>query len=203
MTLEPIFDELAHLMRYRDRVDDTGFTELMGSILAELDAVGWERGPDLEHPATDRLSLSGPPELFDLALTQLSLPITGDGWIIDIGIPPRDWGMYFETMIEGERVGIEAGTWCWTMQVHGPAVHMRIGIPGDQLPNVDTAQLSDFADVLILGEIGERNQRTHVTQVQVERIDTPATWLPMSQFRRRFAEQFPQCEHAVWLKASR
>jgi hypothetical protein len=202
--MDEIVSNLAHLMRYRDRVDSAGFVDLMGKILAGRPDIGWERGPDLLDPTLDRLSLSVP-ELRDGGQDAwAALPQRGEGWVVDAGIPPRDWDMFFQADIDGHVLGIEGGAWCWRALVTNGSCTLALGIPPGQLPPLDAGRLRELAGILLRGELGERNAGRFIGGLDVGFLPAAETgWQPMAALRAAFAAWFPDCEHGAWLAASR
>lgn len=201
--MDEILGNLAHLMRYRDRVDGAGFVDLMGKILAARPDIGWELGPDLLDPTRDRLSLSLP-ELRDGGQGWPALPQAGDGWVIDAGMPPRDWDMFYHVDIDGHTVGIEGGAWCWRALVAAGSYALELGIPPGQLPLLEDDRLHELAGILLRGELGENNVGRFVDALTVRLLPAAeAGWQPMTALRAAFAAWFPNCDYAAWLAASR
>lgn len=202
--MDEIVSNLAHLMRYRDRVDSAGFVDLMGKILAGRPDIGWELGPDLRDPTLDRLSLSVPELLDGEQGAWTALPQRGTDWVIDAGIPPRDWDMFFQADVDGHLLGIEGGAWCWRALVENGRCALALGIPLDQLPLLDAGRLRELAGILLRGELGERNAGRILGDLDVRFLSAAETgWQPMTALRAAFAAWFPDCEHAAWLAASR
>lgn len=201
--MDEIVVNLAHLMRYRDRVDGAGFADLMGKILAVRQDIGWELGPDLLDPAIDRLSLSIP-ESPGGAHEAWALPQRGEGWVIDAGIPPRDWDMFFQIDIDGHAVAVEGGAWCWRAEVAHGRCALELGIPPGGLPPLDAGRLRELAGVLLRGELGEKNASRYISGLAPRFLPAGEPgWQPMTALRGAFAAWFPDCEHAAWLAASR
>lgn len=203
--MEELLSNLSHLMNYRKQVPEEGFSELMGKILAQWPGAGWELGPDPAAPDIDRLSLSvsGVPALQSDPSLAAQLPLRGDGWVIGLGIPPRDWEMYFEATLAGRELEVEGSQWQWNMADAGAQVVLTVA-PPERFGTLDDESLRELAGVIVGGELGESNVAAHVQSIGVARRAGGAQqWLPMARLRSSFVDRFPDCEYAAWLAASR
>lgn len=203
--MDELLGKLAHLMNHRHEAGDDGFSELMEKILSPWPDVGWELGPDLVDPDIERLSLflSGVLEPDAESSLAARLPLTEQGWIISLGIPPRDWDIYFEATMNGQDFDIEGREWFWSMADAGDQVTLTIA-PPDQFGNLTDEELRDLAGIILAGELGESNVRTLVRWFDVSPTRQGAgEWLPMESLRKKFVEKFPDCEYSGWLATSR
>ncbi|MBQ5948655.1 hypothetical protein [Massilia sp. ST3] len=204
--MQELLRNLAHLMNYRKQVPAEGFTDLMGKILAGLPGLGWELGPALSDADIDLLSLSvmHAPALLDDEDFTAGFPLRGEGWIVDLGVPPRDWDIYFKASFGGKALEIEGREWAWTMSGQEGPVRLSLAVPPAQGDGLDAAALQELAEIIVVGELGERNVLRHVAAIEVLGA-TPAGGVlePMAHLRARFAERFPDCAYAAWLSASR
>jgi hypothetical protein len=207
--MDELLRNLSHLMNHREQAGDEGFSELMAKILSHWPDAGWELGPDLADPGIDRLSLSvdDMPEL----RTILSLPLQGDGWVIGLGIPPRDWEIYFEAKMNGKDLHIEGSEWFWSIVDVDPQpdadVDEQVMItiaPSSQFEKLTDDELGELAGIIVTGELGEWNVSRFVRWIDVSptRRDSEE-WFPMESLRKKFVEKFPDCEYGGWLATSR
>lgn len=206
MAVENLLRDLEHLLNHRNQVPEEGFVALMGKILAPLPSVGWEYGPDVLDPAIDRLSLSFRHAPADVAAHPAfaKLPRSGDGWIIDKGIPPRDWEIAFQAVINGKVRDVEGSTWCWSMGNAGSAVELVIGVPRGQFRDASPETLSEMAEVIAMGELGELNLSKFVKSIDVVHMEyLTVHWPTMLSLRKTFVEKFPSSHYADWLVHSR
>jgi hypothetical protein len=207
--LEKLLNNLSHLMNHREQAGDEGFSELMAKILSRWPEVGWELGPDLIDPGIDRLSLSvdDMPEL----RTNPSLPLQGEGWMISLGIPPRDWEIYFEAKMNGKDLNIEGSEWFWTIVDVDPEPEAEVDkqvmitiAPSSQFGNLTDDELAELAGIIVTGELGESNVSRLVRWIDVSSTrQGSAEWSPMESLRKKFVEKFPDCEYGGWLATSR
>lgn len=203
--MDELLRNLAHLMKHRTQIDRTAFAELMGQILDSWPGVAWEFGPDPSAPHIDRLSLSVDEgaKVSSKRMIAAQLPLIGDGWTIALGIPPRDWEMYFEATLNGHELGIEGATWRWRMADAGSQIALILAAP-DQLNSLTDNDLGELAGIIVNGELGESNCLTHVKSIATRSMKQDAQqWHPMDQLRNTFVEKFPGCEYGAWLAASR
>lgn len=203
--MDELLENLSHLMNYREQAGEEGFVELMAAILAPWPGIAWERGPDLSDPRIERLSLSlsGPQCAGMVDALAARLPLTGPGWVIGLGIPPRDWEMFFVADFGGRTVQVEGSAWAWRMDDDGERVRLTIASPAsfDMLADEELAEL---AGILASGELGESNLSAWVRVIDVSRTQPDsAQWFPMAKLRQHFAKRFPECDYAPWLAASR
>lgn len=159
LDMDKLLSNLSHLMNHREQAGDEGFSELMAKILSRWPDVGWELGPDLVDPGIDRLSLSVDdiPEL----RTNPSLPLQGNGWIIGLGIPPRDWEIYFEAKMNGKDLKIEGGEWFWAIVDVDPEPDAEVDeqvmitiAPSSQFERLSDDELGELAGIIVTGELG-------------------------------------------------
>jgi hypothetical protein len=203
--MDDLLSNLSHLMNHRKQVNEEAFSELMAKILSPWPEAAWELGPDLVDPDIDRLSLSvrDVPELRTNSSLAAQLPSTGQGWIIDFGLPPRDWEIYFEATINGEDLEIEGSEWSWSMADAGGQVTLKI-VPADQFRKLGDQESNDLAGIIVTGELGESNVSKFVKSVDVSRTEQASEqWFPMESLRKKFVEKFPDCEYGAWLVSSR
>ncbi|MDE2422180.1 MAG: hypothetical protein KGO49_13490 [Gammaproteobacteria bacterium] len=116
--MKELFKNLSHLMTHRKKVYTNGFVELMDRILSGIPNVGWELGHLPNDYGVDQLSLSviNNPLFIKQVEDSISFPIKGDDWVINLGIPPRDWELFFEINTEdGQIVEVEGSEWSWVM----------------------------------------------------------------------------------------
>jgi len=211
--LDKLLNNLSHLMNHREKAGDAGFSELMAQILSQWPDVGWELGSDPVSPDIDRLSLSvdDVPELRSNPTLAAQLPLKGEGWIIGLGIPPRDWEMYFEAEMNGKDLKIEGSEWFWTIVDVDPEPdaevdqQMMITIaPSSQFEKLTDDELGELAGIIVTGELGESNVSRFVRWIDVSPTrQGSGEWFPMDSLRKRFVEKFPDCEYGDWLATSR
>lgn len=204
--MQELVNNLSHAMNTRHQVPTEEFIDLMGKIVSGLPGIGWELGPGLDDPDTDLLSLSVmyAPGVLDDAAFVAAFPLHGEGWMADLGIPPRDWEMYFRATLDGQRHEIEGSEWHWQMAdgENGKA-SLVLAAPAS-FGSFDAEALREFAHIIAVGELGERNVLRHLASVDAVAMDQPdAAWQPMTSLRRGFVERFPTCAYAAWLRASR
>jgi hypothetical protein len=177
--------------------------------------MGWELGPDLVNPDVYRLSLS----LWDVLQLRTDpplaeqLPVKGDGWLIDLGIPPRDWEMYFEAKMNGKDLAIEGREWFWSIadvdvdvdpEADVDAQVMITIAPSSPFETLTDEEPEEFAGMIVTGELGEANVARLVRWIDVSATrQGPEEWFPMERLRKKFMEKFPDCEYGAWLVASR
>lgn len=207
--MDELLSNLSHLMNHREQAGEEGFVELMGKILSHWPDVGWELGPDLLAPNIDRLSLSmngsinDAPELRMNPVLAARLPVKGDGWIIGLGLPPRDWEMYFEATMNGQDLEIEGSEWFWSMTDAGDQGMLTIA-PSIQFRHLADEELSELAGIIVTAELGETNVSRFVTSIAVSRTRQGSEqWFSMDSLRKKFVEKFPDCGYGAWLSSSR
>jgi hypothetical protein len=211
--MDKLLSNLSHLMKHREQAGEEGFSELMGQILSQSPDMGWELGPDLLAPDTYRLSLSSWDvlELCTNPLLAEQLPVKGDGWVIGLGMPPRDWEMYFEANMNGKDLAIEGSEWFWTIADVEPNpdadVDKQVMItiaPSSQFATLTDEELEEFAGIIVTGELGELNVARFVRWIDVSTTKEGSdAWFPMDSLRKKFVEKFPDCEYGAWLVTSR
>jgi hypothetical protein len=203
--MEELFKNLSHLMNYRKQIPAEGFTELINKILSGLPGIGWELGPDPIEPELDRLSLSvkHAPELLDNAAFAAGFPLHGDGWIADLGVPPREWEMFFRAKLNGKTYEIEGREWFWQMLEEGEAVRLVFAAPSATFGDLGKAELNEFAEIIATGELGELNVLRLLASVETVLIDAPGEpWQAMDRLRKQFVKRFPSCAYSAWFMAS-
>ena len=204
--MEEITKNLSHLMNYRKQVATEGFVELINKILAQLPGLGWQLGSDLADSELDRLSLSVAhvPQLLNDAAFVACFPIHGDGWVIDLGVPPREWEIYFKATLDGKVYEVEGQEWFWKMAQEKNMVRLLFAAPPEKFACLDKEVLKEFGEVIATGELGELNVMRFFASVGAMLTEGPGEdWLPMETLRTRFVERFPSCEYAAWLSAPR
>lgn len=211
--MDKLLSDLSHLMNHREQAGAEGFSELMGEILGQSYDMGWELGPDLLAPDSYRLSLS----LWDVRELRTDpplaghLPVKGEGWTIGLGIPPRDWEMYFAAKMNGKDLEIEGSEWFWAIADVDPDpeadVDKQVVItiaPSGQFATLNDEELEEFAGIIVTGELGESNVAKFVRWIDVSPTRQGAdAWFPMDSLRKTFVEKFPDCEYGAWLATSR
>jgi hypothetical protein len=206
--MDKLLSDLSHLMNHREQAGD-GFSELMAQILSRWPDAGWELGPDLVAPDIDRLSLSV--DDMPALRTNPSLPLQGNGWMIGLGIPPRDWEIYFEAKMNGKDLKIEGSEWFWTMvdvdaepDAEVDAQVMITIAPSNQFEKLTDDELAELAGIIVTGELGESNVSRFVRWIDVSSARLASEeWLPMESLRKKFVEKFPDCAYGDWLATSR
>lgn len=206
--MDKLLSDLSHLMNQREQAGE-GFSKLMAQILSRWPDVGWELGPDLVAPDIDRLSLSV--DDMPALRTNPSLPLQGDGWIIGLGIPPRDWEIYFEAKMNGKDLEIEGSEWFWTMVDVDPEPDAEVDeqvmitiAPSNQFEKLTDDELGELAGIIVTGELGESNVSRFVRWIDVSPARLASEeWFPMESLRKKFVEKFPDCEYGGWLATSR
>jgi hypothetical protein len=213
--MDELLRNLSHLMHHREQAGLEGFPELMGQILGPWADMGWELGPDLVAPGIDRLSLS----LWDVLELRIDpplavqLPVNGEGWTIGLGIPPRDWEIYFEATMNGQDLQIEGREWFWAIADVDPSPEVEAGVdnqvmitiaPSSQFETLTDDELEELAGIIVTGELGEANVARLVRWIDVSPVrQRSEEWFPVESLRKKFVEKFPDCEYGAWLAASR
>lgn len=188
--MNELLKNLSHLMNHREQAGTEGFSELMGQILGQWSDIGWELGPDPVAPDIFRLSLS----LWDVREMHMDppladqLPVKGEGWIIDAGIPPRDWEIYFEASMNGKDLNIEGSEWFWAMADVDPdpdadaneQVMITIA-PSSQFETLTDDELEEIAGIIVTGELGEANVAKRVNGLTSHRLNA----MPRNGFQWR------------------
>ncbi len=204
--MEEIIQNLSHLMNYRKQVPTEGFVELINKILAGLPGLGWQLGSAPADPELDQLSLSvaHAPQLLNDAAFVACFPIHGDGWVIDLGVPPREWEIYFKATLDGKVYEVEGQEWFWKMAEERNVIRLLFAAPPEKFASLGKEVLKEFGEVIATGELGELNVMRFLASVEVMLMDGPGEgWMPVETLRPKFVERFPSCEYAAWLAASR
>jgi hypothetical protein len=150
-------------------------------------------GPD---PAIDQttvlsLSLFNDSSVIEKLRTDLGLPICGEDWRVQVGIPPRMWEMYFEyTSADGRDYRIEGKNWKWELNRIGDSANITL------CPDVtiEDADKFDIGRILLSGELGEKNLKDFVDTISVGNQSSDGAQ-PMRALKREFAQLFPKCSY--------
>lgn len=204
--MDEIIENLSHLMNHRKQVPTEGFVELINKILADLPGLGWQLGPAPDNPEFDRLSLSvaHAPRFLDDAAFTARFPIHGDGWVIDLGVPPREWDVYFRANLDGKMREVEGREWFWKMVQDEKVVRLLFAAPLGKFADLNREVLKEFGEVMATGELGELNVMRFFASVEVTLMEKGGEeWMPVETLRATFAERFPSCEYAARLSAPR
>ncbi|CAN7629443.1 hypothetical protein LJR289_004706 [Pseudoduganella sp. LjRoot289] len=204
--MRELLDGLAHAMNQLDHVGQEEFVGLISGALEEYPDLGWELGPDPLDANLLRLSLAvrNAPEFRERASASGSLPLAGEGWVIDIGVPPRAGDIYLEAQAGDEVLAIEGDLLGVQLRAFKDMVDLVLGVPPGPLRQLGQAELEELAEIFAMGELGELNMMDHVNSVSVEQIDgLSRDWPSLTTLRAAFAEDFPSCAYAEWLRDSR
>jgi hypothetical protein len=137
--------------------------------------------------------------------------LKGHGWIIGLGIPPRDWEIYFEAKMNGKDLKIEGCEWFWAITDVDPEPEAEVDeqvmitiAPSSEFEHLTDDELYELAGIIVTGELGESNVARFVRWIDVSSTrQGTQEWFPMVSLRKKFVEQFSDCEYASWLAASR
>ncbi|KQV89889.1 hypothetical protein ASD15_24635 [Massilia sp. Root351] len=204
--MEQLLNKLAQAMGQLDHLDQEGFVGLVSEALAPYPDLGWVLAPDPANSALLRLSLSvrNAPEFRERAAASGLLPLAGEGWEIGLGVPPRDGPIYLEAQAGDEVLAIDGELMGWQMRAADGMVDLVLGIAPGPLRALGQAELEELADIFTLGELGELNMMDHVNSVSVEQIDgLSRDWPSLATLRAGFADAFPACAYAEWLRSAR
>jgi hypothetical protein len=204
--MKQLLDKLAQAM---NQLDHLGQEEFVGQVNGALEAypdLGWELGPDPADSKLLRLSLAvrNAPEFRERAAASGALPLAGDGWEIGLGVPPRNGAIYLEAQVGDDVLAIDGELMGWQMRATDGMVDLVLGIPPGPLRRLGQAELEELADIFTLGELGELNMMDHVNSVSAEQIDgLSRDWPSLRTLRAGFADAFPSCAYAAWLRSAR
>jgi hypothetical protein len=200
--MKNLIRNISHLMNHRKKLDDDGFADLIQKILSEYPSVGWELGPSMSDSKIDLLSLSvkdAPDFLSEFKSSSLAFE-SGVDWQVDIGIPPRDWELFFEATFEGTSINVEGGNWVWST-AQDISFDELVVAPADLISQpISETDLLDIGKILLVGELGEVNFMQHVKNFIVLRQPTKEIrWCAMSKLRPEFVNRHPECRYSQWL----
>ena len=204
--MKELLEGLTHAMNQLDHVGQEEFVGLINGALAEYPDLGWELGPDPADAGLLRLSLAvrNAPEFRERAAATGNLPLAGEGWVIDIGVPPRAGDIYMEAQVGDEVLAIEGELLGVQLRASDDLVDLVLGVPPGPLRQLGQAELEELAEIFAMGELGELNMMDHVNSVSVEPIEALSRdWPSLTTLRAAFAEDFPSCAYAEWLRVSR
>ena len=192
MTFTPCSQrDLVHLMENRERLSLADFRSLLDEI-ADLQDSGWEMGPDPNDPSTTVLAFSifAHETVLARITNQFALPISGNGWRVRAGIPPRDWERYFEYPTHsGTRYRVEGADWRYRVRAEGGMAKIILYPPRDNSDSFD-----ELAHVLCVGELGEDNLADFVSGIECDPLD-PSAGRPFCGLRGEFASLFKGCHY--------
>lgn len=204
--MKQLLDKLAQAMNQLDHLGQEEFVDLVGDALQAYPDLGWELGPDPVDDKLLRLSLAvrNAPEFRERAAASGGLPLAGEGWVIGVGVPPRNGPIYLEAQVGDEVMAIDGELMGWQMRASDDMVDLVVGVPPGPLRQLGQAELEELAEIFTLAELGELNMMDHVNSVSVEAIDgLSRDWQSLATLRAGFAEAFPSCAYAGWLSRSR
>lgn len=208
--MKQLADKLAQVMDQLDDVDQDAFMALMADALEPYPELGWELGPDPEDGDLMRLSLvvRDAPAFRDEAAETDAFPVDGEGWRIDLGVPPRDADIYLEAQVgEGEDAAvleIEGEQLGWQMRGGDGVVDLVVGIPAGPLRQLGAEEREELADIFVMGELGEINLMDYVNSISVEDMEALSEqWPSLTTLRRAFVARYPDCAYAEWMRTSR
>ena len=158
---------------------------------------GWEIGPDLENGNTMTFSISafGGGDFIDDLESTLELPLFGNGWSVQIGIPPRDWEKYFHYTDFRDRIHEIEGS-RWRFDLINQCNQVKIILYPH--PEIDPDIFDDVARILCVGELGEKNIIDFVSEIDFLEY-TPDNGKPLSHLRKCFLRIFPKCYYKNFL----
>jgi hypothetical protein len=204
--MKQLLDKLAQAMTQLDSLGQEEFVALVGEALEDYPDLGWELGPDPLDGKLLRLSLAvrNAPEFRERAAASGALPLRGEGWLIDIGVPPRNAPIYLEAQAGDEVLAIDGELLGWQLRAIDGMADLVVGVPPGPLRQLGQAELEELAEIFAMGELGELNMMDHVNSVSVEQIEgLSRDWPSLGTLRAAFADAFPSCAHAEWLRGSR
>jgi hypothetical protein len=196
-------ENLVHLMNHIGQLNEEAIRDLMSKILSGRPGIGWELGPDPSHQDRMTLALTGLGRWEHLKefSQELSLPIETQSWAIVAGIPPRGWERYFEIQMDnGESVGIECGSWMWSLVACRAFAEIVLLLPESmhRLGELENEAVSIF----LSGELGEQNYCERIKVVGIEHLTESMVareLLPVTKLRCSFATWFPDAPYADFL----
>jgi hypothetical protein len=204
--MKQLLEKLAQAMGQLDHLGQEEFVALVGEALEDYPDLGWELGPDPLDDQRLRLSLAvrNAPEFRERAAASGLLPLAGEGWEIGLGVPPRNGPIYLEAQAGDEVLAIDGELMGWQMRASDDMVDLVVGIPPGPLGQLGQAELEELAEIFAQGELGELNMMDHVNSVSVEQIEALSRdWPSLATLRAGFADAFPACAYAEWLRGSR
>ena len=172
---------------------------LVNEILGH-DYFAWEFGPDPMDDDISVLSISlerSAGEVTQLA-SDLGLPIQGNGWRVQVGMPPRDWDRYFEYEgRSGISYRIEGSHWLYELI---PEDNDKVRV--ELFPDIaiEPKDGDEISRILLIGEIGERNLAEKICNVSIGNSRKPGT-KAIENLRSEFAELYPDCAYREFLKS--
>jgi hypothetical protein len=204
--MKVLLEKLVFAMDQLDHIGQEEFVTLVGEALAQVPELGWELGPDLAEQDVVRLSLAvrNAPEFRERAVASGALPIRGAGWVIGLGVPPRDSDIYLEAQAGDGVLAIEGELLGWQLRGSDDMVDLVVGIPAGPLRQLAQAEMEELAEIFVMGELGELNLMDHVNSISVEQIVAVSPdWPSLTTLRAGFVDKFPSCAYADWLRTSR
>lgn len=200
--MDEVRANLCHLMQHIEGIPLEGQRELLGKILAPLQPIGWEVGPDATSHDKTTLALTSieDPARLQQVAGLLGLPIDGPTWAIVAGAPPRAWELYFEIEIPGiGSTGVEASDWGWELVGVAEKAKIRLVLPARQ--GVLKPVIDEAVAIALCGELGEINvhQRIEVGAVSWAAEPQVRPVLPLRKLRKEFVRWFPDSPHAGYL----
>jgi len=181
---------------------------LLEKIAQDIGAVGWEIGPDIGDPRISSLSFNAGLSEERLQAISHSISIIDpiDCWILYAGLPPKDWEIFFE--IEGENgaaIPIEGSEWHCTA-IEGPSRDcLALYAP----PNLKVTEstLQKCAELIAIGEIGEKNCIDFFSDISVHRVDhshpMSGGLVSLAEFAKKFATAHPESAFSGLLQRKR
>jgi hypothetical protein len=191
---------LTHLMNHKDKIPEEGFIELMGKILGINPSLGWELGLSPENVDIDVLSIStgdDDNEFYEIRDMDI-FPIYGGGWQIVLGVPPRNWEMFFFISSDAnEEFEIDASNWLYAATWTNNYVDIEISGPRQDL--IDNGIIDDALRVVLNGEIGELNLRTFIRSFKIFDGHIDERFKSIKSLRNDFSSHFDNCFYRTFL----
>lgn|GEM_PF-4690584 len=196
--LDELVINLTHLMNHKDKVPQQGFIELMEKILCYNPSLGWELGPSPLDSDVDMLSIStsNKDELYEIHNLNI-FPIDGSGWQIVLGVPPRNWEMFFHLPIENDELEVDASKWFYAASWKNDCVEIEIA--GLEQNLVDKGNVDEALKILLIGELGEWNLRKFVQRYEFFDGKIDERFKPIKGLRNSFSNYFDHCSYKTLL----
>lgn len=186
--LDAFVRDFFHIIKFLHVIDRSKLQNAMQDIFASVPDIGYEIGvfPGGENLSYIALSIPVENEWREEVGRRILAAETSPGWRVELGIPPRDWEMYFEIYDDEsqEWVSIDGRQWCYKFVRSGSTNTLELcNATGEAYGQ---RIFDDIAKILLVGEIGERNIEKHNITFKLVMCDK--TYLPLSSFAPWFAE---------------
>ncbi len=196
--------DLIHLMNNRDKVNSSGFDDIIIDILNGTNITAWELGPNPINFFHDILAFNCDANIMELNRIEalLELPLVGIDWTVQAGIPPKAWeGFFITNDLNENEISFESYEWQWKFSPRSDDKISKIDlvIYDEKLSEVPNTLSDNIVNISLFGAIGEKNVAHHISSIRIVKQVHGEEFMSMSIFRKWFVENVDCIFYKDWL----